>query len=111
MSGRAGLFGLTTGLLVWSSCFVVLYGLHAAGCAAGWHDAGGYVSPLRLSLLAAWALHLAALVWLVAHYRRAAPADDRTGGFLQLAAWTLGLVALVATLWTGAPVAVLELCG
>ena len=110
MSARAGLFGLVAGLLVWSSAFVALYGLHAVGCNAGWHDAGSYVTPLRLVLVAVWAVHLVALGWLVAWYRRGAPVDDRTGGFLQLAAWTLGLVALVATVWTGAPVAVLELC-
>jgi hypothetical protein len=110
MRTPAGLFGLAAGLLVWGSCFVVLYGLHAVGCSAGWHDPGSYASPLRLALLAAWALHLGVLVWLVAHYRRAAPGGDRTSGFLRLAAWTLGLVALAATLWIGAPVALLDLC-
>lgn len=110
MSARAGLFGLVAGLLVWSACFVVLYGLHAVGCSVGWHTPGSVASPLRLALVGAWALHLAALVWLVAVYRQATPAGDRTGKFLQLAAWTLGLVALAATLWTGAPVVLLELC-
>jgi len=110
MSARAGLLGLVAGLLVWSSAFVVLYGLHAVGCNAGWHAAGQFASPLRLVLIAVWALHLGVLAWLVAHYRRAAPGGDRTASFLQLAAWTLGLVALAATLWTGAPVALLELC-
>ena len=110
MTARAGLFGLVAGLLVWSSAFIALYGLHAVGCNAGWHDAGSYASPLRVVLITVWAVHLGALAWLVARYRRAAPVDDRTEGLLQLAAWTLGLVALAATVWTGAPVAVLELC-
>ena len=110
MTARAGLMGLAAGLLVWSACFVALYGLHAVGCSLDWHAPGSFLSPLRLVLVAVWAVHLAVLVWLVAWYRRAAPVGDRTGGFLQLAAWTLGLVALVATVWTGAPVAVLELC-
>ncbi len=110
MSARVGLLGLVAGLLVWSSAFIALYGLHAVGCGLGWHQPGQFASPLRLVLIAVWASHLGVLVWLVVSYRRAAPGGDRTVGFLQLAAWTLGLVALVATLWTGAPVALLSLC-
>ena len=110
MRGHAGLFGLVAGLLVWSSCFIGLYGLHAIGCNAAWDNSGHYASTLRLALLAAWALHLGALAWLVAHYRWAAPGGGRTSSFLRLAAWTLGLVALAATLWIGAPVVLLELC-
>ena len=110
MSARVGLLGLVAGLLVWSSAFIALYGLHAVGCDLGWHQPGRFASPLRFVLIAVWALHLGVLVWLVAWYRRAATGADRTIGFLQLAAWTLGLVALVATLWTGAPVALLGLC-
>jgi hypothetical protein len=110
MSARAGLIGLVAGLLVWSSAFVALYGLHAVGCGLGWHEPGQFLSLLRLVLVAVWVVHLAALAWLVAWYHRAAPGPERGKAFLRLAAWTLALVGLGATLWTGAPVALLELC-
>ena len=102
--------GLALGFLVWSSGFVVVYALHATGCAFGWHELGQYASPLRLSLLTVWALHLAALGWLLALYRRPAEQDDTGTRFARRAAMVLTALALFATVWTGAPMAVLELC-
>lgn len=99
-----GVLGLAVGFLVWSSGFALLYGLHAVGCAHGWQAGGGFASPLRLALLGLWALHLAVLAWLLARYRAAG------GGFIRDTAVVLTTLALLAMLWTGAPVAVLRLC-
>ena len=107
---------LVAGFLVWTSSFAALYGLHATGCAVGWQDPGHYASPLRLALGLVWLLHLAALAWLAARIGRAAQptpvltGEAPTGAFLHRAAFTLTLVALVATVATGAPIALLEPC-
>lgn len=112
----SGLIGLLAGFLVWSSSFAALYGLHATGCAAGWQDPGHYASPLRLALGLVWLLHVAALAWLAVRFARPAqlapaqPAEAPTAAFLERAAFTLTLVAVAATLATGAPIVILELC-
>ena len=80
-----GLLGLVAGFLVWSSAFVVLYGLHALGCAWGWdaRTAGvgslGSVTLLRLVLVGAWALHLALAAGLLLAARRLARARGDAG--------------------------------
>lgn len=108
-----GLLGLAAGFLAWSSAFLVLYGLHALGCAWGW-DAreAGPASLLRLVLVGAWIAHLALLCGLVALSRRLgrdAGAGDAPR-LLARATMALTLAALVATLWTGLPVVAYPLC-
>jgi len=100
--------GLVAGFLVWSSAFVALYGLHAVGCRLGWQAPEIYASPLRLTLIAVWLLHAAALALLVVHFRPALAATPAP--FLERAAFILSAVALAATLLTGAPVLALDLC-
>lgn len=108
-----GLLGLVAGFLVWSSAFLVLYGLHALGCAWGW-DArpAGPASLLRLVLLAAWALHVALVAALALLARRLARAPGEPGGapLVGRATLALSLAALVATVWTGIPVLAYPLC-
>lgn len=108
-----GLLGLAAGFLVWSAAFVVLYGLHALGCAWGWDArAAGPTSLLRLVLVGAWVGHLALLVLLVLLARRLAGAAGAGEGprLLAQATLVLSLAALVATLWTGLPVIAYPLC-
>ncbi|MGP9822811.1 hypothetical protein ACTZWW_22520 [Salinarimonas sp. NSM] len=114
----AGLIGLVAGFLVWSSAFLVLYGLHALGCAWGWEArAVGPTSALRLVLVLAWALHVALLAALALAARRGLPpkgltgeGEDRTPALVAGATLVLTLAALVATLWTGLPVVAYPLC-
>lgn len=110
-----GLIGLVAGFLVWSSAFLVLYGVHALGCAWGWEArALGPTSALRLALVVVWALHVVVLAWLALAPRRALPAARRvpepTPALLARATLVLTLAALVATLWTGLPVVAYPLC-
>ena len=98
---------LPAGFLVWGSSFVVLYGLASIGCGLGWQDAAiGPISLLRLVLVAAWALHLAAF-WPLAALARA---GARPGGFLSLATWGTQVAGAVATVWTGLPAATIASC-
>lgn len=108
-----GLLGLAAGFLLWSSAFLVLYGLHALGCAWGWDArAAGPASLLRLALLGAWALHLALVAALVLLARRLARAPGHGDGAALIGRTTVALsvAALVATVWTGVPVVALPLC-
>ncbi|WP_349369139.1 hypothetical protein [Salinarimonas sp.] len=108
-----GLLGLAVGFLVWSAAFLVLYGLHALGCAWGWDArAAGPTSLLRLVLVAAWIGHLALLAGLAIPARRLARAAQAGDAPALLARTTLALTlaALVATLWTGLPTIAYPLC-
>jgi len=102
---------LIAGYLVWSSCFVALYGLLSLGCRL---PAGLRVGPLGVDLVAAglvavWLLHLAALAVLIrATRRRSAESDE--GLFMRRLALILHLSAVAATLWIGFPLLLLPPC-
>lgn len=106
---------LVSGLVLWSSAFVALYGLHALGCAYGWTGALGPVSIARGALLIAWAAHLGLTALLVLWTgRRVAEAyggGQEVGGFLKASTFAIAVIGLVATAWVGLPVLFLELCG
>jgi hypothetical protein len=94
-----------SGFLVWSSCFVTLYALSAVGCEWGW--AGVHVGLLTLHravLLAVWVLHLAVFPPLVLAVL-GAPDDP-----WRRPALASTLAAFAATVWSGAPAAVLTSC-
>jgi hypothetical protein len=99
----AGLLHLGGGLLLWSSCFVVLYALLSLGCEAGW------THGLLPALWVAWAAHLAALGLLLAWQWKSrtsfAPLPE-----LRAVALAATLVALVATAWIGWPTLALPPC-
>lgn len=106
------LLWLVAGFTVWSSGFVLLYGVHAIGCRAGWP--GVELGPLtvqRAVLLAIWAVHLAAGWALFVPLRGVAKRwTGPAGDFLKGASVLVTLAALVSTLWIGAPVLFLETC-
>lgn len=101
---RAGacLLQLGGGFLLWSSCFVALYALLSLGCAGDW---GAGTRPV---LLAAWAVHLAAIAALLAWQRGAA--RHALPPPLHAVAITASVVALLATVWIGWPVLALPPC-
>jgi hypothetical protein len=102
---------LVAGFVIWSSAFVVLYGLNGLGCEAGWHQRGvGPVSLLRAVLLASWVVHLLAFIPLAQVVRGLSQSDDGPRRFYRPAAIGVTIAALAATIWTGAPVAVLSAC-
>jgi len=105
------LVSLIAGYLVWSSCFVALYGLLSVGCTLQLQlRAGPFgTNGLTLLLAAVWLLHLAVLAWLIRSALR-----RRTGGeapaFLRRITLLLHLSALAATLWIGLPLLLLPPC-
>ncbi|GGK26523.1 hypothetical protein [Salinarimonas ramus] len=108
LSRPIGLLWLVGGFLVWSSAFLVLYGLHAIGCTYAW-DA----STLRIALLGAWVGHVVLAGALVPLSRRAGRGerpDDRGAGFVARASLVLSAAALAATIWIGLPVLAYPLC-
>ena len=101
------LWWLGAGFAVWCSALVVLYALHAIGCAFAW-PAGS----LRLSLVIVFLVHLAVVGWMWQKFARAGPDPDfgQTGSFLHAAIVCTAIAAWVATLLTFGPPLLLSTC-
>jgi fatty acid desaturase len=114
-----GLWRLCGGLIVWASCFAMLYGAQAAGCSAGLESRQWLgVNGVTAILAAIWAVHL---VWLGGRLMRerrgraqmpegeldTAPQD---AAFFAKVGQVLTGVALLATVWTGFAVVLLPPC-
>ena len=96
-----------SGLVLWGVGFSVIYGLQGLVCSLGLHSMA--LSPLslaRLLLLLAYVAWLAMHLWL---WWRLWPLRAGPGLLDRLAAG-LALVGLVATAYTGFPVAVTATC-
>lgn len=106
-----GLWRLIAGFGVWASALIWIYAINGVGCAMGWEAAQ------RPVLAAALAVHVLALLALIAPLRRGhdgGPDRDRDRGHdLGLIA-TAGLwclwAALAATVLTFAPALALSAC-
>jgi hypothetical protein len=98
------LWTLVAGFAVWCSALVVLYAVHAIGCAFGWST-----GSLRLTLVILFFAHLAAIGWM---WRCLAPgpASSPTAMFLHTAAvWAL-IAAVVTVIFTFGATLVLTVC-
>jgi hypothetical protein len=98
---------LALGYGVWCSALVVIYALHALGCAFAWPT-----GALRLGLGAVLLLHLAVIGWLWRDYASTSPdpALGPTGSFLHwVVLWTL-ITAFVTTVLTLGPTLLLKTC-
>ena len=101
------LWWLGAGFGVWCSALVVLYALHAIGCAFAW-SAG----PLRLGLGLVLLGHLGVIGWMWRDHWAASPDPGLgpTDAFLHtVIVWTL-IAALVTTLLTLGPALALATC-
>jgi hypothetical protein len=101
------LWWLLAGFGVWCSALVILYAVHAIGCAFAW-PAGA----LRLALAAVLLVHLIAIGWMWRdHWAASAdPSLDSTGAFLHtVIVWTL-IAALVTIVLTLGPTLALATC-
>ena len=99
------LWWLAAGFTVWCSALVVLYALHAIGCAFAWPT-----GALRWSLAGVLAAHLIVLGWIWRSLAAGRADSDLGGGFLHtVVAWT-SIAALVATVLTFGPSLLLQTC-
>ena len=96
---------LWSGLLVWAAYFLVVYVVAALACARGF--AGVLVAGLDVVTLVTVAglivaiVATAALVLTTRRRERSQPADGAR--FADRLGWTLGLLALLAIVWTALP--------
>jgi magnesium-transporting ATPase (P-type) len=115
MTGRqllSGLVPVIAGFSVWAIGFVLLYGLNAVGCQAGWHQLGSEpFTTQRLMLIVLLLATLAAIALTALAFRRktvgASPDEQR---FVLRVGWWSSVAAFVASLFTFAPVLVLSTC-
>ncbi|MEM5294188.1 hypothetical protein VSR82_07575 [Burkholderia sp. JPY481] len=100
------LWWLAVGFTIWCLAFVILYALHAIGCAFAW-PAG----PLRASLAIILLLHLVALGWLW-RYRAVTrdPGPERISSFMHTVVVSTLIAALVASVITFGPALLLTTC-
>lgn len=101
------LWWLAVGFGIWCSALVVLYALHAIGCAFAW-PAGS----LRTSLFVVFVVHLIGVGWTWRRFAAAGPDPDvgATGSFLHAAiVWTT-LAALASTVLIFGPALLLATC-
>lgn len=101
------LWWLAAGFGIWCSALVVLYALHAIGCAFAWPT-----SSLRTSLVVVFVVHLVGVGWMWRNFAASgpAPAGDATGGFLHAAIIWSTIAAFVATVLTFGPPLLLSTC-
>jgi len=101
------LWWLAAGFVVWCSALVVLYALHAIGCAFAWSS-----GSLRVALAAVLLAHLIVIGWMWRKLAAARPSPDlgESGTFLyEVVLWTL-VAAFVAAVLAFAPSLLLTAC-
>jgi hypothetical protein len=102
------LIRLLVGLTLWAGGFMLLYGLHGYGCAAGWNQrSAGPLTHLGLVLVGSWAglLALAGLFTLALH-RYPHRGNQMLSRLAFISAWS-GIAGL---LFMGAPVVLAARC-
>ena len=99
---------LGAGFVIWSNALIVLYAVHAIGCAFAWAPV-----PLRLGLVTVILVHLVALaaIWRRLDVRSVKVTDggDTLGFFITVSLWTT-MAATAATVLTLGPALLLTAC-
>jgi hypothetical protein len=98
---------LIAGFGVWCSALVVLYTLHAFGCAFAWPT-----GALRLGLVATLLIHLAVLGWMCRDQTRRPP-DPELGATAAFFRWVIAgslIAAIVAAVLVLGPPLLLSTC-
>ena len=98
---------LVAGFGIWCSALVVLYALHAIGCAFAWPT-----GALRSGLVVVLLIHLALLAWLWRDQatRPSNPAPDTTASFFRWVIVGCLIAAIAATVLVLAPPLLLTTC-
>ena len=101
------LWWLAAGFAVWGSALIVLYAVHALGCAFAWPTC-----RLRLSLALALLVHLVVIGWMWRRLGRADPGPDfgQTGSFLRTAVVLATIAAFATTIFTFSATLLLTTC-
>lgn len=102
------LWWLLAGFGIWCSALVIIYALHAVGCAFGWST-----GPLRLALAIVVFAHVAMISWLwrgLANPGSAAADTSEASAFIRtVSIWSL-IAALATVVFTLVPVLLLKVC-
>lgn len=101
------LWWLAAGFGAWSSALIILYALHAIGCAFVWST-----GSLRLALAVVLVAHLTVIGWMWRSLARAEPGPrfGESGRFLHMVTlWTV-IAAFVTTVITLGPSLLLTTC-
>jgi hypothetical protein len=112
LAGPGSLSGTAFGWVIFSSAFVLLYALLSLGCMYGW-DAPrlGPANLLTAILVSTWLAHVAVLSVLSIWAWRTPPAVcDSTHRMLAFATRAGYVSSLLATLWLGFPILMLQPC-
>ena len=101
------LWWLGAGFVAWCSALVVLYALHAIGCAFAWPT-----STMRTTLVLVFVVHLIVVGWMWRNFAKAGPEPlfSPTGAFLHEAIFWTVIAAFVATVLTLGPPLLLSTC-
>ena len=100
-----------TGFILWSACFIALYGLLSVACMLPTLGLRAISSgSITMMLTLVWAIfilaHIAAIIVNARRYRLAGGPDS----FVLKVGFYLNIAALAATLFIGAPVLALSPC-
>lgn len=111
----AVLVAVVAGFIVWASALTTVYALFSLGCIQGWETPRPFGLPSwHAATAAGWLAHIVAhaalIAWTVRRFRAAPAAEPDTRRFLEVSAVVIAILGLVATLWTGAPIALLSTC-
>jgi hypothetical protein len=101
------LWWLGIAFVVWCLALVVLYALHAIGCAFGWSAAS-----LRWTLVLVFLAHLAAIGWIWRRFARSQPTPPtgRTAAFVHDAIVWTAIAAFASTVLALGPPLLLTAC-
>lgn len=112
--GAGSILTMISGLIVWASCFVVLYVGLSLGCAynvPAFEFAG--LPGVNWMLLALWLAHIGVLTGLairaLRHWRQT-PRQAGAPRFALRTAFALQLVGLLGSVWIGFPILMLPAC-
>lgn len=121
MSTLAGMSGtrllvMISGFVIWSLCFVVLYGVLSVGCRLGWQEPRlvWELGPLNFVLAGLWIAHLIPIAWLIRRewrlWRASREAQVEAPEVMTLVSVMLQIAALVATVGIGFVVLTIPPC-
>ena len=111
------MFLMLAGLIIWGAHFTVIYGFNALACARGFARLSvlgiGLVPATVVALTAVALAAAAAILYIVwrAGPDRLLPERPADGGFLRYMTVAVGLLSIVAIVWSGLPALLVPPCG